>query len=148
MAQHYNRAGPKRRVSRVNSAITSQMTGSVINKVLHTAEDPETLVRTIIQLNVTPNEADGVFACTIAVEPSGTAVVSPATGEALDQNPSKLLIWEYQGAVHDTTTEIQHIDVDLSSMRKLTEGDEVVLRMNGTSAALTLVGLITQFFKE
>lgn len=141
--------GPKRHIERVGNNIDDNITNSTTNIILHTCEDRETLVRTIIQLDV-GYQNPGDYALVIAREPQGTAVIAPGVGQSLDIPMVKEEIWTYMGRAPQTADQsVQHITVDLKSMRKLDVGDEITLRHLGSvQDCALLVGRVTLFFKE
>lgn len=143
-------AGTKRYVERGWSRINHTLADSVTNKVLHTVQERETLVRAIIDVDVESftGQSAGSFTFFLVREPQGTAVLSPATGEDLDNSAIKELIWQKTGAF-PTTGMHQKVEVDLSSMRKLDPGDEIVWRdIAANASSIGVAGTITLFFKQ
>lgn len=143
---------PKRRVERVGCVIAHSITNGTATKVLHDCEDRKTLVRAILQLHVVGSADGGNFQILLHREPKGTSIANPALGESLDEDLAKEEIWRYQAYAANGSTDAANshtIFVDLSSMRKLDPGDEVVLKTLGAGAATAeITGIVNLFFKE
>lgn len=148
MANKYVARAPKRQIERVNNRINQTITNAPTDTILHTVEDRKTLVRAIIQLNLSMLAAAD-FQVAIQRAPRGIPVVTPAVAQALDSDMSKEQIWEYtanQTAAHTVPT---YFTVDLKSMRKLDPGDTVLMRTISSAPNSTMLhGTITLFFKE
>ncbi|MFQ1006549.1 hypothetical protein [Gilliamella sp. CG22] len=120
---------------------------AVATKILHTVEDRETLVRTIIQLSLAGNAA-GVISLAIQILPGGTAIANPSTTEDLDNPGIRNLLWQYTCGVTAGMVEPLAINVDLKSMRKLSITDKIVLiTRSSVDTSSDIAGVITQFFK-
>lgn len=141
---------PKRQIEKVRSLISHTITNANITKACHVAEDRKTLVRSIIQLEINPAADGGYFHIALVRDPRSTQIESLTTGESLDQDQTKEQIWSYQGYTDPALDEMFHpIFVDLSSMRKLDPGDEIVLRTVGSGAnTADVCGVVQLFFKE
>lgn len=145
-----NMASTKRYVERCWSRVSHTIGTGTDNKVLHTVNERETLVRMVIDLDVFSYSAGsaGAYGFTIGREPQGVAVVAPGFGEDLDNDAVKEMIFQKVGSfpnvdLHDS------IEVDLKSMRKLDPGDEIVLRSSAAQASsVGLSGTVTMFFKQ
>ena len=147
---------PRRRVESFFSKINTTITTSATSNILHSAEDSKTLVRSIINLTLT--RLDGAlspafFNLQIVHEPQGANIVTGGVAAALDAIRPTGLVWDFVGhadresAIGETVA--YRIDVDLKSMRKMKEGDTMVLQTIGdVAASFTISGSITQFFKE
>lgn len=144
------RTGPKRLVQRTESILNSVIPNSSTPKVLLTVDEKATLVRSILQLDVAPISGGTLpasYNLTLTREPSGVQLVTPATTENLDNELTKNTLWSWNG--HFPAVELHsHIDVDLSSMRKLDVGDEIVLRViSDEASSVQLTGVVTLFTK-
>lgn len=152
MANQTYRTYPKRRMERVSSVISHSITNSTSTKVLHAVEDRKTLVRAILQLQVIGSADGGNYQLLLHREPRGTSIGNPVVAESLDQDKVKEEMWTYTAYADNTggnPANNNHIFVDLSSMRKLDPGDEIVLKTLGAGAATAeIVGTITLLFKE
>ena len=147
---------PKRRVESFFSKINTTITTSATSNILHSAEDSKTLVRTIIQLFITRLDAalsPAFFNLQLIHEPQGANIVTGAVAAALDSVKPTGLLWNFNGhadresAIGETVA--QRVEVDLKSMRKMKEGDTMVLQTIGdVASSFTISGSITQFFKE
>ena len=142
--------GPRRRIEKKVSRISVIIGTSAQHVIIHTAEDRKTLVRTILQLNVTQNSAgDQTYDITLKREPGGFQTSTLSVSQELDQNTMPEEMWEYRGKYMAESVEPTSIFVDLKSQRKLSTGDELVLSHIGNIASGSfLVGIITMFFKE
>ena len=148
---------PKRKVTRVKSRIAvAGIPATETFGVLHTVDEDRTLVRTIIQLDVTNLATLGGagYGLNIQRKPAGTQVV-PSLGlsSSYDIDVSPEEIWEYQGtnpAIASTDGKsINTIFRDIKSMRKLKKGDTLELGMlAGAASTVSLSGVIVMFFKE
>ncbi len=147
---------PKRQVLRINNRLDDTIANTVSNVILHTATDPETLVRTIIDLYVVAISATAVdheYHMMIERSPGGTKILNPFITQALDQDTPEALIWENSGVVTLETVVgfimPIHVQADLRSMRKLKPGDTIVWSHIGNIAStFTVKGTITLFFKQ
>ena len=133
------------------------MTTSALHRILHTAEDAETLTRTIIDARffITGDLATPVRAETVlSVWPRGQQVaLDPTTSTALDQDvPTQEILRFPAIATHNATGDYVQVDsyhIDTKAMRKLKEGDEVVLSFKASSSsAIQILAVINQWFKQ
>ena len=146
----------KRRIEKIRNMINDNITNSVSSLILHQAEDAKTLVRTILDLKLTRNDATAVAAAyhmVNSIRPAGTQVIVPSTTQALDVPASNMLIWEDAGTTNIETVvgdaNILHIRVDTKGMRKMKENDQITLEhIASVASAFNLVGTVTLFFKE
>lgn len=144
----YPARSPKRRIEKVYSQVVNTVTNSTTNVVLHTAEDAKTLVRIIMQGTWTPIDG-GAVGWSVAIEPSGTAIVAPTTGSSLDQDVNQLQLLRGCLGWGSTSLENNQVNVDSSGMRKLQPGDEIVFRHVGETATMgTFSGSFLMIFKE
>lgn len=148
MANKYPaRAAPKRRIEKVYSQVVNTVTNSTTSLVLHTAEDSKTLVRIIMDGVWTPITG-GAFGWVVAIEPTGTSVISPGSGTQLDQDMSNLLLLK-GCAGFGTGVENLPVHIDSAGMRKLQTGDEIVFRhLADTATMATFSGTFILIFKE
>ena len=131
-------------VNRINHNSTNAQNTAI----LHTAEDPETLVRSIIQLSVVPVAA-GVTAIGLMVQPNGVAVGGIGTAEVLDQPAARQVMMIHTVGIVAPGQIPVSIDLDLRGMRKLQPEDEIVLvDLSDAVDTSTIVGTVTLFFKE
>ena len=146
---------PKRRIERVRNKIDDSIISSESTLVLHTAEDAKTLVRTIIDLWITRDDATtgkGEWHMILQLAQRGTKVYTAVNTSILDGDASIGLLWESAGVtfMHTAAGEStsHHIQVDLKSMRKMSPQDDIQLVHISDANVLNLSGIITLFFKE
>lgn len=140
----------KRYVERSSSVISHNMAASVTNSILHNVSERETLVRTILDLDIhsVNGGSKGAYAIELSVEPSGVAVHSPANGESLGNSIPKEVIWQKNGNF-GATDQRERILIDLKSMRKLNAGDELVFRdIAANASSINVTGNVTIFLKQ
>lgn len=139
---------PRRRIEKVWSQVVNTITNSTTSLVLHEAEDAKTLVRIIMNGDWTPIDG-GACGWTVAIEPSGTAVVGPTSGTSLGNDQNGLEILRGAHGWGASSTESIHEVIDSKGMRKLKAGDEIVFRHVGDTASMgTFTGVFTLIFKE
>ena len=155
MSETVRTRAPKRKITRVRSRIDHIITAAQLNSILHTSEDPETLVRTIVDLQLMGTTAIDVdvddFDLLIHVAPSGTKTASPVITELLDtaENINTLFRSTPQVRIGASGNTLMEIKADLRNMRKLRELDTIVLSTIASSdSKYWLKGYIIQFFKE
>ena len=147
----------KRRIERRFSRVFVTALGTTQdNRVLHTAEDSKTLVRTIIKLWVVCDIATaGQYRLDqlLSIAPGGVLVANPSISIALDQPERKQVLWR-EFPLFDVRSDVGTIlslllYADLKSMRKMVEGDTIVLSSLATvDSSFEVSGIIVQFFKE
>ncbi len=142
--------GPKRRIEKSMSTIDHMSQQALTESILYTADDTCTLVRMILQVDAVM--AVGPAAKTIALQvehqPNGTEVQGLVIAETLDDARGPSTLWnECHGAfIQGERCEIR---IDSSAMRKLREGDTIVLKDKCDVNDDWLVnGSIMLFFKE
>lgn len=117
--------------------------------VLHTSEDRETLVRAILDLYCTHKfAAQENCVLLLEVAPNANVVGTSTKVESLDNARPMQQIW---GALvgSGNLEETVHVQVDLSSMRKMQKGDQIVFRDSTVQEnGYHISGRITLFFKE
>lgn len=145
-----NYRAPKRRIEKVVSRISHQITNSAATTILHTCEDRKTLIRTLIQLKFINVSGSPKYGIVYAIEPRGQSVTSPSYTEVLDADQVPQQLWERSSQfVTGTDPQSEEIQVDLHQMRKLNPGDELVIRDTADVAtSVNVQGIITQWFKE
>ncbi len=149
--------GPKRRVERIVSRIRDPTASSTVESViLHAAEDAKTLIRTIIRMWVLPVGATvglHTIDMVLALRPVGAVVGAPSLAVILDTPEAKQVIWR-DTLSFDMRSDIGvvvpiPVHVDVKSMRKMVETDEMVLSYIASTAGMfALDANIVQFFKE
>ena len=141
-------AAPRRLIKKVCNRLDFASTNGAAEIILHQIERSETLVRTIIQLEVYTAVGGNEVTLALLHEPRGITVITISEAQELDQAMSKVELWYHrcgQGDVYQVT----QIMVDLKSMRKVEEGDQIVLRHIDSGAnAHRIVGVVTLFFKQ
>ena len=157
--QNFSRfPAPKRNVRRVHRQIHDSFDDNESNIGLYTAQEKETLIRTIVQLEVhPPTDGDSNqhvmsmdiqrkgqdFDETLTV---GNVSAEEATKENLLLVQGMHLIENINGGMLEPT----RYNLDLKSQRKLAAGDAIDLRILGDNPnqAGTLFGVVTFLFKE
>lgn len=128
------------------------VTQAVIEDILHTAEEAETLVRTIVDFHVEGLlDPLAVFSWTIQVAPKGTIISTPTTGESLDREQANTDILNGSCSVRQAVNAsvYRRFQVDSSGMRKLKRGDEIVLQTTSNPTnSCALHGTVKHFFKQ
>lgn len=147
---------PKRRIEKVVCTFDDTMTNAQVDRILHTAEDKKTLVRTVVDLHTEgwAGAAAGSQGVRIMHIPSTMGVPAMSIAQALDVEPGKTEMFKacrhqaVQPAAGNVCT--QHaVQVDLKGMRKMDVGDTITLSHLATNANQAfLTGTITLFFKE
>ncbi len=147
------RRAPRRSIEKVdNVVVINPVTQAVIEDVLHTADESETLVRTIVDLSLLSLlDPVSVVSYSIQVAPKGTVVSTPTTGESLDREQANTDILNgtvnLQGA--SPAGDVRHIQIDSSGMRKLKRGDQIMLQTTcNPTNSVAIAGTIKMFFKE
>ena len=146
---HTHRAGngPRRFVEKIQSVLYSQVTNGVTEHILHQVEDRETLVRTIVQVNIVQSQAASYCQLAVGHEPRGITMETIDTVMTLDTPMSKVQLLKYYGG-GGPQYEVERVLIDSKGMRKLEPGDQIVLRTISTQAnGNWIVGVITLFFK-
>lgn len=147
---------PKRPILRVRNVIDDVITNTQSNVIIHTATDPETLVRMIIDLVLVVVDTTQVtreYHMIFQLGPGGTLILAPTTAQVLDADAPQQLLTEFAGIFNseDATgpwTSLQ-LQTDLKSMRKLKPGDTIVLsHISNVASAITMRGIVTLFFKQ
>ncbi len=147
---------PKRRIEKVRNVINDNVTNTVSELILHTAEDAKTLVRMILDCILVRNDAgavSGTYHLVVQRAEQGISVITPSVTQALDGNAPIALIYENAGVANIETVvgsqDLIHVFVDNQGMRKMKEGDTIELaHVANIASAFSLVGTITLFFKE
>ena len=153
---HMSSVRSKRRIERVRSDVQFAHSSGVVNKILHTAEDRETLTRIIIRLRAWMT---GDFATPvrgqwqISVWPRGQQVaLDPATTESLDRVvPLQEIAAGPVVAAHDTAafSYSDTVVLDTKAMRKMMEGDELVMSFSvASSNSINWMATVYQWYKE
>lgn len=121
---------------------------SASSLILHTVLDGETLVRTIIGLDIvdvvsSPQQGELL----IEHRPNGVSVLTPGTPSSMDNNVPKTTL--FRQAFGMEADGVKHIEVDLSGMRKLNPDDTIALRFVSTAEfGARMTGSILLMFKE
>jgi len=148
MAKYVNN-GPKRRIEKVWSRVSDDVTTAVDDTILHTAEDQKTLVRMIVQGNICPAGLTGRFAWRIVKAVATSVHGNPSVVEALDQDDNKLVLVRGTCSVHSSTTSTIAINIDSKAMRKIMVGDQIVMQTISSNDALGYIAVVvTMWFKE
>jgi len=131
------------------SRIAHLSNAAVTNTILHTADDAETLVRAIVQLDLVHQFAAlEDICCCLAVHPNGVEVQGIGTVELLDA-PKQIQTIAQVIKASDQLGDRIEVNMDISAMRKLKVDDEIVLKdMTIQNGGYHIGGLITLFFKE
>ncbi len=153
MANNFQRRAPRRPIEKVNNVVVvNPVTQAVIEDILHTADESETLVRAIVDMTVLSIlEPTSVFSWTIQIAPKGTIISTPTTGESLDAPMANedVLGGTMNMAGAGGIAMNREIKVDSSGMRKLKRGDQIVLQTTSNPTnSVALAGTIKLFFKE
>ena len=150
MAQFSN-FRPRRDIEKSRSIIyTSPVTQAVISKILHTCDDAETLIRTIVDLAAVHILATvDRFAWTIQHVPKGgTPITTPTTVESLDASQSTVQILA-GNVMSKIDGELIRFQVDSAGMRKLKKHDTISLCTTALAdVSYELHGSVILFFKE
>ncbi len=155
MSTQVNRA-PKRRIERIRNILGFTPTDTLNERILHTAEDAKTLVRTIIDLyfvDATNGTTLINLHAIIQLAQAGVVVLAPNVGQSLDKPAPIALITEkkivsYNAASGNVAT-IIHWQADLKSMRKMKENDQINLStIQNATSGFQVHGTVTLFFKE
>ncbi len=147
---------PKRPVLRVRNVIDDTVTTTQSDLILHTATDPETLVRMIIKLTMILIDVTQVireYHIVWQLAPGGNLITNPTTSQVLDADAPMTLLTEEAGGQNTETAvgsnPVEQIIADLKSMRKLKPGDTIVMsHISNVASAFTVKGIITLFFKQ
>ncbi len=155
---HSKTFAPKRPIEAVNSRAQDTLTTGKTTSIVRTVGDRETLVRSILSVNVIPlstNDVDinNTFEYLLNVRPAAAVVVSPSTADALAQVKSKNEILRDRGTVmQNITTNVgTQFDrtYDIKGMRKLNVGDLVTFDTICSEASnAKITWSLTQFFKQ
>ncbi len=133
---------PKRRIEQVYNHGITQISTGVQTLVLHTAEDPSTVVRIVgrikFHLSAPTPTAGTVFKCPwiIQVEPQGTRIQTPTTGNIADEVKTRTVIQEGLCTIMGTGVFAENgnltdlFEIDIKGMRKLNQGDELTLTLS------------------
>ena len=151
----------KRRTERIKSHLNISPSGSQATKVLHEADDFETLYRIMGSLYLWPNSAavaanaQMLCKCVLAIFPNGTNVQDTLVfSEVLDTDVPLQYIAEFDlEATIDGSKRKQFgtkWDFDIKAMRKMNKDDQVVLIFLGeaTDYNFFLRGPINLWFKQ
>lgn len=154
--KQFVRRAPKRAIKKIVANLRHLMSNSITETVLHTCTDAETLVRTIIKLNVTYDGTSVVWIShdlLLEHQPQGQSISGPTSSELLEQNEPKQALWRDGGAANFETLSGDaprfRYDADLKSMRKLQPGDQIALDdIASLASTYRISGWIVLFFKE
>ncbi len=149
----------KRRIERVSSSEHSIGSTSQVDKVLHVADDPKTLVRTLIQIGLFVRstidiDVEDVVSWIIHKRPAGTAVAAPTLSARVDQ-PVPLeeimrgFLYANQNTTLNNVVSSQMVTFDTKAQRKMKKADEIVFSFIGLEASQTrMPWQIYNWFKE
>ena len=146
----YVRGTPRRRVEKIVSVLSRNITNVVSDATLYAADEPCTLVRTIMQLEVRAAEPGLSLAFLLQLSPQGNIIELPQIAEALGLTPGKTWMWHHIFINSAIAAEVvKEVHVDMGGMRKMSKGDELTLSMISSAAGPSpMVGTATMFFKE
>ena len=145
---------PKRTIERRMSILNIALSGAEQDFILHTVEDTETLVRTLLDLRVLPIAdtlpADA-FGLLLEVQPNGVSVaLAPAAGSNDLDNATpeqEIARWAHVGG--QGSEDHFALKADIKAQRKLKTNDTLNLRVKSdASGDWHLVGIIYQWFKQ
>ncbi len=139
----------KRRIETVYSRVSHLSQVAITDTILHTAEDTKTLVRTVLQLTANHKmAAQENISLALQHQPNGVEVTGLGIAESLDQTRPKALLWVGMKS-SDQNGDVLEFVLDSSGMRKLQEGDTIVLKDVTVQAnGYHIAGTVTLFFKE
>ena len=145
---------PKRAITKVINIINGRHGGSA-DDILRAADDPVTLVRTIMQGSVA-NIASIASILTINMEiwrrhaATGhvlpTQVTSGDVAYADDDDLAWIGVFTIRSG-DDTASNFAAIDIDMKGNRKMSRSDDLIIRYAG-SVSMILDVVVTMFFKE
>ena len=144
---------PKREVYKVISIVDASLGTSSANIVLHTAEESETLVRTIFDLTFNSGSAAGSeYGFIYQRAPNGNVIAGAGHDQNLDDYVQDFDIMRHNGMIGTVTTinapKDRHLFRDLKSQRKLEKDDTLVLsHVAEVASNIKMYGIITMFFK-
>ncbi len=153
-ANDFARRAPRRSIEKVdNTIVDPAVTQAVVETILHTADESETLVRTIVDLNVLAIlDPLAVFSFNIQVAPKGTIVSTPSTAQSLDRRQTTEDILNGMtntGGIIAAAPGHRRFQIDSSGMRKLKRGDKIVMQTTSNpTLSHAICGTIKLFFKE
>ena len=150
---------PKRRIERFRTRMKVDITTTDSAQVLHLAEDAKTLIRILVDIVVRANQsgaADYYGEIYIGIEPAQTQIGAPSITADSDQPVplQEILRIPLQYRVLTTNGDLEYmygraIYKDTKAMRKLKEGDRVIIRHLASSATcFEIFGNIYTWFKE
>ncbi len=145
----------KRRLirKRIYSPAVDSVTIAAQSVTLDTIEEVETLVRLVGNVSLAPLAANpGICTLMIRVEPSGSALFAASHSIfTLEGKDGKSVLWHktIQSSNDSANADPFVFDIDVKGMRKLDEGDEIVLTYVGDADNLwSLAILVTMFYKK
>lgn len=146
---NFRARGPKRQIEQSYSRINHVAGVGMTDTILHTAEDRETLVRAIVDIDAVQDGA--VFqnlAISLQVAPKGVPIQTIGVAESLDlDKANQTIMVMVRGGM--TQGNVSRFQADIKGMRKLQVSDEIILRDIASAAAVfTVVGTVTLIFKE
>lgn len=129
--------------------MVEQVANVQADSILSTSQDKRTLVRTIIEGNYV---STAVPICNVGmllqVAPQGNINAVPQVVTQLAQSYGRNWMW-HKSIATQQANEIVPIKVDISGMRKLDVGDQIVLsRLGDVPVSGELNVTVTLFFKE
>lgn len=144
----YN-VGPKRRIERKWARVNRALQAAATNAVLYNCDDSATVVRVVGDLTLLSTVATQAnWEIILAIEPAGTPVSSIGIAEDLDNNEAGTTMVRISGSFFQQyDREVFHIDT--KGMRKVKEGDQIVLMgICGVNDDIEVIGDLTIFLKE
>jgi len=152
------RRAPKRKITRIFSRIMDlDVDASATTNMLFTADDPVTLVWTIIELYAQPIGATAGLHrldVRVALRPGGSSVgVAVGVSQSLANVERKQVLFR-RLVTHDKRSDVDiglpiQISADIKGNRTMLEGDLWTLsRIASAASEWALGGYIVQFFKE
>ena len=145
---------PRRRIERIVAQIHHDSQAAVVTTPIYEAEDPVTLIRTIVQLDLV-KVAIGIKRVGIQLElqPKGVDVIGMSFGEISPgtARSTGFLLQEFHSGLADgpNASTVHEVRIDNRGQRKMGAGDRIVLKdITNVNGDYVVAGTVTLFFKE
>ena len=150
MSKKYQ-AGPKRPIDKEIMLVGSSSLGTTQdNTTLRTSTVAETYTGGHIQISAVKVSGGGFVAFVLAMIPENLTIptISTTDGSALFV-PEEFVLWSGVAYITSTSAETIILKDKIKTMRKMKNGDRLVLCQRGSAATVTTtMSVVTSFFKQ
>ena len=147
------RRGPKRPIMKeITNVFQTAIGNSTVHSDMHTSDESETLVRSIIKIALVKGGASGIARCTVClvVERDGSTLSGINDSDVQSTyKPVQDVLWIGVAIFGANSVEPVFLEADVKGMRKLQNGDKITLvYLSSVTDGFDIYGHVMTFYKQ